>query len=102
MTQYGRDELGEACLLAFTYAQTKNRGVGVICLAGCFKLSEYYGFGVFKAAWQAYRDGKRAAWLPGQDWEALLRLPIHEVRQTLGIREPQDYQALREDLATAV
>ena len=102
VTQYGRDELGEACLLAFTYAQTKNRGVGVICLAGCFKLSEYYGFGVFKAAWQAYRDGKRAAWLPGQDWEALLRLPIHEVRQTLGIREPQDYQALREDLATAV
>ena len=29
LTEYGRDELGEACLLGFTYAQNKNRGVGL-------------------------------------------------------------------------
>jgi ubiquinone biosynthesis protein COQ4 len=101
LTQYGRDELGEVCLLAFTYAQTKNRGVGVICLTGCFKLAEHYGMGVFKAAWRAYRDGKKAAWLPAQDWEHLLTLPIDQVRQTLHLRAPEEYQELQGTLATA-
>ena len=102
LTEYGRDELGEACLLAFTYAQTKNRGVGVICLAGCAKLAQRYGAGVFKAAYNAYRDGKRASWLPGQDWEGLLTQPIEEVRQTLNIRTPEPYQELRSEFATAI
>ena len=30
LTQYGRDPFGELCLLTFTYAQTRNRGVGLI------------------------------------------------------------------------
>ncbi|NOX51360.1 MAG: ubiquinone biosynthesis protein [Gammaproteobacteria bacterium] len=101
LTQYGTDELGEICLLAFTYAQTKNRGIAVICLAGCAKLRPYYGKGVFSAAWRAYKDGKRTAWLPAQDWEALLAKPIAEVRTTLGIVEPQDYRDLRAQLAVA-
>ena len=94
LTQYGRDTLGEACLLAFTYAQTKNRGLGVICLAGCLELRQNYGKEVFKAAWKGYQDGKRAAWLPGQDWEHLLTLPIDEVRTQLGIVPPEEYTTL--------
>ncbi len=94
LTRYGRDELGEACLLAFTYAQTKNRGIGVICLAGCYKLSQTYGRGVYAAARRAYRAGKRAAWLPGQDWEALLERPIDQVRADLNIPAPEAYFAL--------
>jgi len=101
LTQYGRDELGEVCLLAFTYAQTKNRGIGVICLTGCIKLAEHYGMGVFKAAWRAYRDGKKAAWLPAQDWEHLLTLPIDQVRQTLHLQAPEEYQELQGTLAPA-
>jgi len=101
LTEYGRDELGEACLLAFTYAQTRNRGLGVICLAGCLKLSKFYGSGVFRAAWNAYRDGKRAAWLPAQDWEALLNQPVEEIRLALNIRVPQDYQDLRAAIPAA-
>ena len=101
LTQYGRDELGEACLLAFTYAQTKNRGIGVICLAGCLKLSQTYGRGVFKAAWRGYRDGKRAAWMPGQDWEHLLTRPVDEVREMLGIDQPAHYSDLRQAVAVA-
>ena len=100
-TQYGRDELGEACLLGFTYAQTKNRGIGLICLVGSFKLAQYYGRGVYSAVWRAYKDGKKAAWLPGQDWEALLEQPIDEVRQTLNIAQPQRYNALRDVQAVA-
>lgn len=94
LTNYGRDTLGEVCLLAFTYAQTKNRGIGAICLAGIRQLRPVYGKEVTSAAWQAYRDGKRAAWLPGQDWEALLALPIAEVRAQLGISEPNLYREL--------
>lgn len=94
LTQYGRDELGEVCLLAFTYAQTKNRGIGLICLAGASKLRPFYGSRIFSAIWRAYRDGKNAAWLPGQDWEALLAQPIDEVRTQLGINVPVAYNDL--------
>ena len=101
LTQYGRDELGEACLLAFTYAQTKNRGVGVICLAGLTKLAQTYGLAAFRAGWKAYRDGTRAKWLPGQDWEALLAQPIDDVRRELRLTEPARYWDLRTPLPTA-
>jgi len=95
LTAYGRDTLGELCLLAFTYAQTRNRGIGFICVVGASKIAKEYGNGVFRAAWNAYQDGKRAAWLPAQDWEALLALPIDDVRQTLNITEPRGYNDLR-------
>jgi ubiquinone biosynthesis protein COQ4 len=101
LTQYGRNELGEVCLLAFTYAQTKNRGVGAICLAGCRQLSKYYGSGVFRAARRAFRAGKAAAWLPAQDWEALLTQPIDEVRAMLNIPTPEEYFELMQPPAVA-
>jgi ubiquinone biosynthesis protein COQ4 len=99
LTRYGRDELGELCLLAFTYAQTRNRGVGLIVLVGAFKLRQTYGVGVFRAALRGFRDGRRAAWLPGQDWEALLAAPLESVRARLDITDPIPYQALRSGLA---
>ena len=98
VTQYGRDTLGEACLLAFTYAQTGNRGVGVIVLTGAWKISRELGNGVFNAIWRAYRAGRHASWLPEQDWEALLRLPLADVRRQLAIPPPIAY---RQVLATA-
>ena len=101
LTQYGRDELGEACLLIFAYAQTKNRGVGVICLAGCLKLRGRYGNGVLQAAWRTYRHGNRAQWLSAQDWEHLLTQPVEEVRSDLGISPPILYENLRAQPALA-
>ena len=96
LVDYGRDELGEVCLLAFTYAQTRNRGIGAMALVGSFKLSQYYGRGVFGAVFRAWRDGKRAAWLPGQDWEALLAEPIDVVRERLRLVKPERYTRLLE------
>ncbi len=101
VTQYGRDELGELCLLAFTYAQTQNRGIGLIVLAGALKMRHYYGFRVFSAVFKAYRDSRKAKWLPEQNWEALLEKPIDEVRQELGIRSPLAYRELLSIPATA-
>ena len=94
LTDYGRDPFGEACLLAFTYAQTRNRGTLVIALAGAWKLSREPGAsGVFRAMWRAYRDGCRASWLPAQDWEALLPRPLAQVRRLLAVRPPAAYRA---------
>ena len=91
LTEYGRDELGEACLLGFTYAQNKNRGVGVIALVGCFKLYKRHGFKAARSIVRGYLDGRRAAWLPQQDWEALLHEPITSVRSELNISRPTLY-----------
>ena len=93
LTEYGRDELGEACLLGFTYAQNKNRGVGFIALVGCFKLYRRHGLSAARSIFSAYRDGRRAAWLPQQDWEALLHEPIESVRKELKISSPALYQS---------
>ena len=100
-TGYGRDTFGEACLLAFTYAQTGNRGLGIIALAGMLKLQKALGSGVRKAMWQAYKAGKRAAWLPQQDWETLLSQPLEEVRQQLRIAPPEVYREVFENYKVA-
>ena len=91
LTQYGRDELGEACLLGFTYAQGRNRGIGLIVLYGAWKLYKALGIRALRAIWQGFRSGLRASWLPGEDWESMLELPIEEVRRLLGIRPPTAY-----------
>ena len=52
LTQYGRNELGEACLLGFTYAQTRNRGIGLIVLTGGWKLYKALGTRALRAIWQ--------------------------------------------------
>lgn len=101
VTGYGRDTFGEACLLAFTYAQTRNRGLGIIALVGTWKISREVGQGVRSAAWQAYKAGKNAAWLPQQDWEALLSQPLEEVRLQLGIEPPATYQQVIENYQLA-
>lgn len=101
LTTYGRDELGEACLLAFTYAQTRNRGIALIVLFAGLELRKSVQNGVFRALFRAYRDGRNAAWLPQQDFESLLERPIAEVREELKIREPIPYRALLADYLAA-
>ena len=95
LTNYGRDELGEVCLLAFTCAQSPNRGIAFITLVGVYQMIKRYGWDVPGTVLGAYRDGKKAQWLPAQDWEALLQQPIGEVRSKLNIRPPQRYQHIR-------
>ena len=101
VTGYGRDLVGEAAVLAFTYAQTRNRGIGLIVAMAYWK-------GGKSVSWfrpflrEAYRRGRRAAWLPATDWEALLARPLHEVRAELGVGEPRGYEALRSAGAPAL
>jgi ubiquinone biosynthesis protein COQ4 len=95
VTGYGRDGLGEVCLLAFGYAKTKNRGIGFIALAGMFKIARALpGQPVKSAVFEAYRHGRKAAWMGVQDWEALLGEPLEIVRERLGIQPPSRYRKI--------
>lgn len=101
VTQYGRDPFGELCLLAFSYAQTKNRGIALIVAAGAFRAVRELGPQALKAVWHAYRAGRHASWLPGEDWGANLHLPVDEVRRQLAIKPPAPYRDVLATVQTA-
>ena len=84
LTGYGTDEPGEALLLAFTLAQTRNPGIGLIVLAAAM-----LGFRANKRfpveLWRAFHRGLAAELLVVQPIEAYLTRPLREVRRTLRI-----------------
>ena len=96
VTGYGRNPLGELSVLAFSYAHTRNRGIGFLVLVGMFKFKKDlpHGIPVFRVVWEAYRNGGKSAWFPGVDWEAMLKLPLDEVRRTLNIKPPLVYKGV--------
>lgn len=96
VTAYGRDLVGEASLLAFTFAQTRNPGIGFI-VAAAYLLSgrEKEGREARRVIRDAYRRGRRSAWLPAADWEALLERPLERVRSELAVGTPVRYIAVR-------
>ncbi|WP_262694644.1 ubiquinone biosynthesis protein COQ4 [Kordiimonas aquimaris] len=97
ITGFGRDGLGEFSVVAFSYAQTKSLGFAAIAAMGAIDLSRKHPRkGAVKAVWQAYRNGLKAGWLPGQDWEGLMERPLIEVREMLNIKTPTAYLAAQE------
>lgn len=90
LTGYHGDLIGEAALLAFTFAQTWNPGVAFIAAIGRFKSRVLPG--ASETIGDGYRRGREAEWLPAQDWESLLALPLEEVRARLGIDAPPKYE----------
>jgi ubiquinone biosynthesis protein COQ4 len=95
LTGYGRDGLGELCLVAFSYAQTRSLGWAFIAVGGCLRaLQEKGGHRAVKAVWQAYKNGKAAAWLPGEDFERILVEPVAVARRRLNIAAPTAYLAI--------
>jgi ubiquinone biosynthesis protein COQ4 len=89
---YGRDPLGEVCVVTFTFAQNRQKGLGVIGLVGAFRTKRRLrDQPIWRAVWQAYRQGRRAKWLFDADWENLLPRPLDEVRAQFGITLPTYY-----------
>jgi ubiquinone biosynthesis protein COQ4 len=103
LTGYGRDALGEQCVLAFTYAQQRNLGVGFIAYAGGFELKRRVAPSapIIKAVHEGYRIGKAAQNLVHEDIIALLREPLADARKRLGIPEPVAYKAAHEEMRSA-
>lgn len=100
VTGYGRDLVGEASLLAFTYAQTKNRGIGFIVFFAYWLARGEIAYGR-QMIRDAYRRGRGAQWLPGADWEALLEQPLEVVRADLGVGQPPSYREVRSEAGQA-
>jgi len=95
LTGYGTDALGEVCVVAFSYAQTRSLGFAVIALAGASqfakqKTGQPYG----QAAREAWRNGRKAAWLPEVDYPALFALPLDEARRLLKISPATVYERI--------
>ncbi len=85
VTGYGLDSLGEACLVAFSYAQTRAMGWAFIAIGAAIKSRKGPDQPYARAIWEGFRRGKAAGWLPEQDWVALLPLPLEDVRARLGL-----------------
>ena len=101
VTGYGRDLFGEAALLAFTYRQIRNRGIGFIVAAAYLKSRGEFAYErvMIRDGW---RRARNAQWLPAADWEALLERPLSEVRETLGVVPAPEYPVMRSEGAPAL
>jgi ubiquinone biosynthesis protein COQ4 len=92
VTGYGRDPLGEACLVAFSYAQTGQLGFAVIALFAGRRIAQARpGQPIWRAIFEGYRRGRSARWLIGADWEALLSRPVEAVREQFAVRPASYY-----------
>lgn len=89
---YQGDVLGEAALLAFSVPQTLNPGIALITAVGLHRAESSEARQVVL---DGFRRGLRAAWLPAQDWEALLPLPLDAVRARLKLDPPRVYTPVR-------
>lgn len=93
LTGYQADALGEACVVAFSLPQTRSKGFGLIAAGVAIQfMRARTGYPCARAVWRAWRDGRRAAWLPGEDYEALFAEPVEAARRRLKIPEPVVYR----------
>ena len=95
LTGYGRDGLGEQCVLGFTYGQNRNLGNIFIAYLGGLELKRRIKTNapVFAAIRQGQRHGTAAPSIINEDIRALLAEPIESARNRLGIGQPTHYHA---------
>lgn len=96
VTGYSRDLVGESLLIYFSWKQLHTRAFALL-IALTYTFNEWREPGFRALAREALRRGRDAAWLPVQDWEALLERPLDEVRETLGVGAPPVYTQVRSD-----
>ncbi|MEO1252734.1 MAG: Coq4 family protein [Pseudomonadota bacterium] len=92
VTGYGRDPVGEACLLAFTAEQFRLKGVGLI--GHGLVLREQARFPrrpILAMAAEARRNARAATWIPDIDWRDYFPRPVADARKALGAPAPEKY-----------
>jgi ubiquinone biosynthesis protein COQ4 len=104
LTGYQADEsLGEAALVAFSYAQVGGLGWAFIGAAASLKsLRATRGTLFAQAVLEGYRRGRRAAWLAGEDYLTLLHEPLDAARRRLRLEEPVLYRRAQRELGPAM
>lgn len=95
LTGYGTERLGELCILAFTYGQIGEAGTLLIaCLGGLDMIGSGQGQPYGMALLEAWRLGRKAAWLPSIDYERLFARPLEVARRDLGVARPAIYESI--------
>lgn len=98
LTGYGRDALGEQCVLGFTYGQNRNLGNLFISYLGGLELRRKVKTAapVLSAIREGQRSGTAAANIVDESIIALLAEPIEAARKRLNIGSPKQYHAAHE------
>ncbi|WP_417593588.1 Coq4 family protein [Parasphingorhabdus sp.] len=93
LTGYGRDALGEACVLAFTYGQNPALGnVFIAYAAGLNMKKQVKGdVPIFKAIREAQKMGKACPKITDESILDLLAQPLDALRERLHIQTPHFY-----------
>lgn len=100
---YRTDALGEACVVAFSLPQTRSAGFGLIAAGVAVEAARARtGHPCARAILQAWRRGRRAAWLPGLDYEALMAEPLDQARARLGLAGPTLYDQIPVELRNSL
>src|SRR5271154_1923707 len=94
LTGYGRDALGEMCLAAFSYQEVRGPGWALIVTGGFLRCHGPAAGKARIAMLEARGRARRAAWLPGEDYEKLMFEPLEAARGRLGLTPPRAYQAV--------
>ena len=93
LTGYGRDGLGEQCVLLFTHGQSPSQGHLLIGYAGALHMKRVIKTRapILKAARQAQRTGRACPPLVAMSIRELLAKDLQQARLELGIPEPHWY-----------
>jgi ubiquinone biosynthesis protein COQ4 len=99
MTGYGRDTLGELCLLSFMTTQVPSRGIDFIIFMGRTKgQKEQPKLNLKELIGEGRQIGEAADWMLFTRWEDRLHEPLVSVRAELGFVPPSKYRAALEEL----
>ncbi|MBS0482518.1 MAG: hypothetical protein JSR96_10275 [Proteobacteria bacterium] len=93
LTGYGRDALGEQCVLAFTYSQQPSLAHLFLGYAGALEVrkGDTVGVPIFRSVREAQKKGAACPRLVELPIRELLAMPIEDVRKRLNITPPRYY-----------
>lgn len=95
VTGYGRDPIGEACLLAYTGEHLNFRGVGLFAHALALReQATHPNMPVLRAMSEARQRARLSTWLPEIDWRTYLGRELDDVRGALGLRSARVYNKI--------
>jgi len=94
LTGYGRDALGEQCVLAFTYSQQPALAHLFLGYAGAYEIARRatVKVPVFRAVREGQKSGKACPRLVEMSIRELLAMPLEDARQKLGISQGRYYK----------
>lgn len=95
LTGYGIDMNGEGALAAFTFAQTGNKGWGMLALINLLTGFSTGRLDGARVLLKGYLRGRGARFILAEnDWDRLFHLPIERVRTEFGITPLEPYRPL--------